>query len=105
MGEDLYFIRKGVVRLSIAMDAARVRHLYSCGRGALFGEMTFLGGGVNSTDAIAVTDVELFVLSRKTFNAFAEQHKKAAANLFEGLASVVTTRVRYLTSELVELES
>jgi SulP family sulfate permease len=67
--------------------------------------MAFLEGGVNATDAIAVSDVELFVLSRKTFNAFAEQHKKAAANLFEGLASVVTNRVRYLTSELVELES
>jgi SulP family sulfate permease len=105
VGEDLFFIRKGVVRLSISIGGSRVRHLYSCGRGALFGEMTFLGGGVNSTDAIAVTDVELFVLSRKTFNAFAEQHKKAAANLFEGLASVVTTRVRYLTTELVELES
>jgi SulP family sulfate permease len=105
LGEDLFFIRKGVVRLSIVVGGTHVRHLYSCGRGALFGEMTFLAGGVNSTDAIAVTDVELFVLSRKTFNAFAEQHKKAAANLFEGLASVVTTRVRYLTSELVELES
>ena len=105
VGEDLYFIRKGVVRLSIAIDGSRVRHLYSCGRGAFFGEMAFLEGGVNATDAIAVSDVELFVLSRKTFNDFAEQHKKAAANLFEGLASVVTNRVRYLTSELVELES
>jgi SulP family sulfate permease len=67
--------------------------------------MTFLEGGVHSTDAFAVTDVELFMLSRKTFNVFAEQHKKAAANLFESLASVVTTRVRYLTAELVALES
>lgn len=105
VGENLYFIRKGVVRLSIVIADGRVRHLYSCGRGSLFGEMSFLVGGVNATDAIAVTEVELFVLSRKTFNEFAEQHKKAASNLFEGLASVVTTRVRYLTSELVELES
>jgi SulP family sulfate permease len=105
VSEDLLFIRKGVVRFSVSIGGSRVRHLYSCGRGALFGEMTFLEGGVNSTDAIAVTDVELFKLSRKTFNTFAEQHKKAAANLFEGLASVVTTRVRYLTSELVALES
>ena len=104
LGENLFFIRKGVVRLSVSIDGAHVRHLYSCGRGALFGEMTFLEGGVHSTDAYAGTDVELFVLSRKTFNAFAEQHKKAAANLFEGLASVVTTRVRYLTAELMALE-
>jgi hypothetical protein len=70
-----------------------------------FALLSQFGQVLTQHQAKQITDVELFVLSRKTFNAFANQHKKAAANLFEGLASVVTTRVRYLTSELVELES
>jgi SulP family sulfate permease len=45
------------------------------------------------------------VLSRKTFDAFAEDHKKLAAQLFEGLASVLTSRVRHLTAELIAQES
>jgi len=45
------------------------------------------------------------VLSRKTFDAFAEEHKKVALNLLVGLASVLTSRVRYLTVELGSLQS
>jgi SulP family sulfate permease len=104
-GDDLYFVRKGLIRFSLAIGTTHVRHLHTCGRGALFGELTFLNGGAHSADAMALTDVELFVLPRETFNAFAEQHKKAAVKLFEGLASVLTNRMRDLTAELVALES
>ena len=56
-------------------------------------------------DAIAFTNVELFVLSRKTFDAFAEEHKKVALNLMEGLASVLASRLRYTNVELQALQS
>ncbi len=101
----LFFVRKGLVNLVLPINSIHARRLYTCGRGSFFGEMTFLDGGAQSTDAVALTDVELFALSRKSLDAFAEQHKKAASNLFEGLADVLTKRVRYLTSELVSLES
>ena len=101
----LFFVRRGLVRLVLPIDGAHSRHLYTCGRGAFFGEQTFLEGDDSLTDAYAQTDVELFTISRTTFDAFAEHHKKAALNLFGGLASVLTGRLRYLTRALADLES
>ena len=89
----------------LPINGKQARHLSSCGRGAFFGEMAFLDGAPRSADAMAFSDVELFVLSRKTFDVFAEEHKKVAARLFENLASVLTGRVRQLTAELQAQES
>jgi SulP family sulfate permease len=104
-GDELFLIRKGTVRIVLPLDNGKTRHLSSFGRGDFFGEMAFLDGDARSADAIAFTDVELFVLSRKTFDAIAEEHKKAALNLMEGLASVLASRLRYTNVELQALES
>ncbi|MRR51788.1 MAG: cyclic nucleotide-binding domain-containing protein [Rhodocyclaceae bacterium] len=104
-GDELYLVRKGTVRFMLPINGNQAKHLSTCGRGAFFGELAFLDGDARSADAIALTDVELFVLSRKTFDAFAEEHKKLAAQLFEGLASVLTDRLRRINGELVALES
>ncbi|MDT8989887.1 SulP family inorganic anion transporter [Curvibacter sp. APW13] len=104
-GGQLFLVRKGLVHFSIPLGSGQVRSLNMCGRGAFFGELTFLDGGTHSVDATAFSDVELFVLSRSAFDAFAEQHRKAALKLIEGLASTLTIRVRHLTGEVVALES
>jgi SulP family sulfate permease len=103
--DELFLIRKGLVRLMLPIEGKQARHLSTFGRGAFFGELAFLDGAARSADAVAFTDVELFAISRKTFDVFAEEHKKVAAKLFEGLAHVLTTRVRHLTAELEALES
>lgn len=43
--------------------------------------------------------------ARASLDAFAEQHRRAVAKLFEGLASVIAGWVRYLTAEIPALES
>ena len=105
MGTDLFFVRKGLVDMMRPADGNRVRRLYTCGRGSFFSEMAFIDGGAHTTHAIAVTDVDVFVLSRKNLDAFAEQHKNAALNLMEGLAGVLTNRMSSLAAELASLES
>ena len=67
--------------------------------------MAFLDGEVRSANAIAFTDTELYVLSRRAFDKFAEEHKKLALNLMEGVASVLASRLRYTNAELRVLES
>ncbi len=104
-GDDLFFIRKGLISFVLPIDGNHVRRLSTCGRGAFFGEMTFLDGSARSADVIAITDVDLFVLSRKTFDTFSEEHKNVALNLFEGMATVLTRRVRHLTAELIASQS
>ena len=80
-------------------------HLSSLGRGDFFGEMSFLDGAVRSADAIAFNEVELYCLSRKTFDAFADEHKKVGMSLMAGLASALASRLRYTNLELQALES
>jgi SulP family sulfate permease len=104
-GDELYLIRKGSVRVTLPLDNGQSHHLSSFGRGDFFGEMAFLDGVPRSADAVAFTDVELFAISRKTFDAIAEEHKKVALNLMEGLASVLSSRLRYTNVELQALES
>lgn len=105
MGDELCFVRKGLVSFMLPINNNHARRLSTCGRGAFFGELAFLDGDARSADAIALTDVELFMLPRKTFDAFAEEHKKVALKLMEGLASVLTSRVRHLDAELTAFET
>jgi SulP family sulfate permease len=104
-GDQLYLIRRGAVRIVLPLSDRQSHHLGTFGRGAFFGEMAFLDGEARSADAIAFSDTELFVLSRKTFDTFAAAHKKAALNLMEQIASVLASRLRYTNAELRVLES
>jgi len=104
-GDELFLIRKGAVRIMLPLSEKQSHHLGTFGRGAFFGEMAFLDGDVRSADAVAFSDTELYVLSRKTFEAVAEEHKKLALGLMEGLASVLASRLRYTNAELRVLES
>ncbi len=104
-GDELFLIRKGAVRIMLPLSEKQSHHLGTFGRGSFFGEMAFLDGDVRSADAVAFSDTELYVLSRKTFDALAEEHKKLALGLMEGLASVLASRLRYTNAELRVLES
>lgn len=104
-GDELFLIRKGAVRIMLPLSEKQSHHLGTFGQGSFFGEMAFLDGDVRSADAVAFSDTELYVLSRKTFDAVAEEHKKLALRLMEGLASVLASRLRYTNAELRVLES
>jgi SulP family sulfate permease len=103
-GDELFLIRRGAVRILLPLTERQTHHIGTFGRGAFFGEMAFLDGEPRSADAVAFSDVELYVLSRKVFDKFAEEHKKAALALMEGIASVLASRLRYTTAELRALE-
>ena len=104
-GDELFLIRKGSVRIMLPLNDGTAHHISSFGRGDFFGEMAFLDGSARSADAIAFNEVELFVLSRKTFDVFADEHKKVGLNLMEGLAGALASRLRYTNVELQALES
>ncbi|NJD36694.1 MAG: cyclic nucleotide-binding domain-containing protein [Betaproteobacteria bacterium] len=104
-GDELFLIRRGAVRIMLPLSDRQSHHLGTFGRGAFFGEMAFLDGEVRSADAVAFTDTELYVLSRRAFDKFAEEHKKLGLRLMEGIASVLASRLRYTNAELRVLES
>lgn len=104
-GDEIFLIRKGAVRIMLPISEKQSHHLGTFGRGAFFGEMAFLDGDVRSADAVVFADAELYVLSRKIFDAVAEEHKKLALGFIEGIASVLASRLRYTNAELRVLES
>jgi SulP family sulfate permease len=60
----VFIVRRGRVRIVLALPNGRSRALTTVGRGCFFGEMAFLDHAPRSADAIAEGDVDLFVLSR-----------------------------------------
>ena len=104
-GDELFLIRRGAVRIVLPLSDRQLHHLGTFGRGAFFGEMSFLDGDPRSANAVAFVDTELYVLSRSAFEKLAEEHKKLGLRLMEGIASVLASRLRYTNAELRVLES
>lgn len=99
-GDEIFLIRRGAVRIVLPLGANQSHHLATFGRGDFFGEMAFLDNAPRSADALAFTEVDLFVLSRKRFDALAEEHKNLAIGLLMGVSRVLSIRLRYANAEL-----
>jgi len=103
-GDELYLIRRGSVRILLPLADKQSHHLATFGRGDFFGEMAFLDNETRSADAVADTDADLFVLSRRRFVTLAQEHKMLGMNLMEGIARTLAIRLRYTNAELRSLE-
>ncbi len=102
-GDEIFFLRNGTVRISLPF-AGRSLHVASFGRGDFFGEIAFLDGGERTADAIAETDVKLFVISRKRFDTVAAIHPRLAQSVFSSLARALALRLRRADGEIITLE-
>jgi SulP family sulfate permease len=103
-GDELFLIRRGAVRIVLALAGGQTRHLATFRRGAFFGEMAFLDHEPRSADAVAERETDLFVLSRARFEVFAEAHRLLARNLLEGVARALAHRLRHTNTEVRGLE-
>jgi SulP family sulfate permease len=99
-GDELLLIRSGTVRIELPLAGGQRRHISSFGRGDFFGEMAFLDNQPRSANAVASDDTELFVLSRRDFDALVHEHRMLVINLLEGLAKVLADRLRHANIEL-----
>ena len=103
-GHEIFLIRRGTVRIVLPLKDKQCHHLATFGRGDFFGEISFLDRDLRSADALAFSEADLFVLTRERFDAFAEDHKKLAIQMMEGLARKLAIRLRYANAELRYLE-
>ncbi len=104
-GDELFLIRRGAVRIVLALGEKQGHHLATFGRGDFFGEMAFLDPAPRSADALAFTDVDLFVLSRKRFDTLVEDHKRLGMGLALSMARVLSIRLRFANAELRALHT
>ncbi len=99
-GSELFVVRRGNVSVNLPLDAGHRYHLTTFTAGHCFGDMAFLDHQPRSADAVAVTDTELFVLSRVRFESLAKSHPEVALDMLRCLCHELATRLRWANSEL-----
>ena len=96
-GNSLYAVISGTVKMSISSPDGRSAILNIIEPGEIFGEIALLDGGARSSDAIANSNCELFVIDRREFIPFVKQQPALAMKFIELLCA----RLRW-TSQQVE---
>jgi CRP/FNR family cyclic AMP-dependent transcriptional regulator len=96
-GNSLFAIISGTVKISSSSAEGRSAILNLIGSGEVFGEVALLDGLSRTTDAIANSDCEIFVIDRREFIPFVRNQPALAMKFIELLCA----RVRW-TSEQVE---
>ena len=98
--QELYLIRRGAVRIMAPISGSRqLHHIATFGRGDFFGGLAFLDDRARSDNAIAYTDIDLFVLNLEQFNQLAEDHKKLALLLITSISRTLAQRLRHADGE------
>ncbi|HEU5459946.1 MAG TPA: DUF1003 domain-containing protein [Pyrinomonadaceae bacterium] len=96
IGDGMYLIESGRVRISIQDDDQQELTLAELAQGDFFGEMSIIDGRQRSADANVVEDARLAVLSRDAFLAFVRTNPDVALEML----SALTDRLRR-TDELL----
>ena len=103
-GDEIFLVRRGVVRILLPLKGGKRHHLATFGRGDFFGEMAFLDRGERSADAEAKTECELYVLSRKEFNTQVYKDAVLGVRVFARIARAISLHLRKTDTELRALE-
>ena len=98
--DELYLIRRGIVRIVLPLRGGTYHNLASFGRGSFVGEIAFLDRGVRSANATATTPVDLFVLSRARFDEASRAQPLIGVKIFARIARTLALRLRHSDREL-----
>ena len=104
-GGEIYFIRKGNVRIEIPLPNGNSAHRATFSTGGFFGDMSFLDNEKRSADAIVSSDeASLYILSRNNFNEISEKYPEVSTIFYEKLAYQLSNRLRSNVIELTGLQ-
>lgn len=99
-GQELFLVRRGIVRVILPLREGGRHNLASFGRGSFFGEMSFLTGKTRSAEAIATEPTDLFVLDRERFDRILRDHPALGVTIFSRIARVLALRLRHTNAAL-----
>ena len=98
--DSLYVILAGTVGiLKQEVEVARL------GDGTHFGEMALVDKAPRSADAVAVSDVQTLIISRRSFYDVLRKNPSLAVKLLWSFLKVMSTRLRSTSDELTVLKS
>lgn len=104
VGDEMFLVRRGEVRIMLPLEGGKRHHLATIGKGDFFGELSFLDRGVRSAEVEAKVTTDLYVLSRSRFNEHSRADATLGAMVFARLAQAIADRLRQADSELRALE-
>jgi len=103
-GDEMYFVKKGVVKIQLPLPGGNSHHLATISKGDFFGDMAFLDKLIRSADAIASEDTCVYELSRKKFDEISKNYPEISGQFFEKLAFVIANRLRLANMEINTLQ-
>lgn len=99
-GDAIYLVRRGEIRIMAPVGGSRqLHHVASIGRGDFFGGLAFLDGQPRSDNAVAHTDVDLYMLTMEQFNQLSDEHKRLALILALAISRTLAHRLRHANGE------
>ncbi|CAA7611611.1 Sulfate permease and related transporter [Candidatus Terasakiella magnetica] len=101
--EALFLIRRGRVKILVPIHKKQSYHLATCGPGDIIGGMGFVEARGHAADALALTDCEVYMLSRHQFDALEKEHPLLALAIIETVALGLSGRLRVTIGELQAL--
>ncbi len=105
-GNELFIIRRGTVKLLLPIRKKEHYHLATAGPGDMIGGRRFLDDtpqAAHTSDALALSDVEVYVLPHEHFAALAEAHRSVAIAILKNLGNTLANRLRITIAELQAL--
>jgi len=87
LGDAMYLIERGRVRISISDDDKKEITLAELAQGDFFGEMAIIDGKQRSADATIAEDARLAVLSREDFLRFIKNNPNVALEMLSATFS------------------
>jgi len=103
-GDEVFFVRKGSVRVLLPLETGKYHHLITISSGGVFGEMAFLDNGTRNVDAVAKEPLHLYGLSRSRFNDYSRSDAAVGAQLFARIALAIAQKLKDVNKELRLLE-
>ena len=100
-GDEIYFIRKGDVKILIPLPSNQNLLITIFSRGDFFGDIAFLDSDCRSANAVASGEVSLYYLSKKEFEKIVKKYPELGSLFYEKLAKAISTRLRLTDVELI----
>jgi SulP family sulfate permease len=103
-GHEIYFLRRGRIRLVASLARGGTVHVATFCRGDFLGDMAFLDARPRSADAVAATEAEVFVVSRQRLSEAIAADPAFGAGFFESLGRAMAARLRASGDEIRSLQ-
>ena len=104
LGDEIFFIRKGEVKIVLPLSKGSIHHLATFASGDFFGDMSFLDKKKRSANAFATADTSLYCLSRKDFEELVRKNPEVGTVMYERLAYMLALRLRHTNREVTALQ-